>query len=38
MLQVYLVELYNYLSNVLHFYIFNHDLFGHHNVFGYGVQ
>ena len=37
-LQVYLVDLFNYIFNVLYFSIFNHASFGKYDLSGYGVQ
>ena len=37
-LQVYLVDLFNYISNIIYFYIFNHNSCGKHNLLGYGVK
>ena len=33
-----MVDLFNYILNVIYFYIFNHTSRGKYNVSGYGVQ
>ena len=37
-MQVYLVDLFNSIFNVIYFSIFNHNSCGNHNVLGYSVQ
>ena len=37
-LQLYLVDLFNSIFNVIYFSIFNHNYCGKHNMSGYGVK